>query len=242
MTEVAASSKPESASSIGLLWRSVGVIVSPYKAYANVAARPRALGALALTLIVMIACQSLFLSTDTGKRAMLEQQVQSMESFGVTVTDEMYEQMQSRVGIAPYTAAASQVVVLPLMAAIIAGLLFGVFNGLLEGAATFKHVFAVVSHSSIVIALQALFTTPISYAQGEFTSATRLSVFVPMLEEENLVRMLLGAIDLFVIWWLVSLAIGLSVLYRRRTGPIAWGLLGVYAGLVVVITGIRTVF
>jgi hypothetical protein len=63
-----------------------------------------------------------------------------------------------------------------------------------------------------------------------------------MLEDENPVRMLLGGIDLFVIWWLVSLAIGLSVLYRRRTGPIAWGLLGVYAALVVVITGIRTVF
>ena len=36
-------------------------------------------------------------------------------------------------------------------------------------------------------------------------------------------------IDLFLIWWLLVLAIGLAVLYRRKTQPIALALYGVYA-------------
>ena len=36
-------------------------------------------------------------------------------------------------------------------------------------------------------------------------------------------------IDLFVVWWVIVLAIGLGVLYRRRTQPIAMTLFGVYA-------------
>ena len=38
-------------------------------------------------------------------------------------------------------------------------------------------------------------------------------------------------IDLFLVWWVVVLAIGLAVLYRRRTGPVALSLLGAYVGI-----------
>ena len=44
-------------------------------------------------------------------------------------------------------------------------------------------------------------------------------------------------IDIFLVWWLVVLAIGLGVLYRRRTQPIAIGLFAVYAVIIVVAGG-----
>jgi hypothetical protein len=47
-------------------------------------------------------------------------------------------------------------------------------------------------------------------------------------------------VDLFVIWWLVVLAIGLGALYRRRTGPIATGLMCVYILIVFVIALVRS--
>jgi hypothetical protein len=50
----------------------------------------------------------------------------------------------------------------------------------------------------------------------------------------------MGSIDLFRIWWIVSLAIGFGVLYKRRTGPIAVSLLAVYIIIVLVIAGVRT--
>ena len=50
-----------------------------------------------------------------------------------------------------------------------------------------------------------------------------------MIDEGSFLGKLLGMIDLFIVWWVIVLAIGLGVLYRRRTQPIAIALFGVYA-------------
>jgi uncharacterized membrane-anchored protein len=49
-------------------------------------------------------------------------------------------------------------------------------------------------------------------------------------------------VDLFIIWWLVALAIGLGVLYRRRTQPIAIALLAVYACIALVVAAVMSRF
>ena len=41
-------------------------------------------------------------------------------------------------------------------------------------------------------------------------------------------------IDLFVIWWVFILAVGVAVLYKRRTQSVAMGLFGVYAVIALV--------
>jgi len=53
------------------------VITSPGAAYAEVAARPAFLGALAVVIGVMIACQVAFLSTTVGQQVMIDQQVRA---------------------------------------------------------------------------------------------------------------------------------------------------------------------
>ena len=222
-----------------LVARVVGVIFSPRPTYQAVAAEPRALGMLAIAVLVMMLTQGVFLSTAVGKQALLETQVSSLESFGVTVSDEMYAQMQSRLGIAPYTTAASQLVLIPLVSALLAGLLLAVFTAILGGNATFKHVYAVVAHSTVILALQQLFNTPIAYARGDMSSATRLAVFLPNLDAMGFASHFLSALDLFIAWWLISIAIGIAALYRRKTGPIATGLLVTYVLIALVIAVVR---
>ncbi len=123
----------------------------------------------------------------------------------------------------------------PVITLVLAGILFAVFNALLGGAATFKQVAAVVTHSGAITLLQQLFITPLNYARGSMASATNLGVFVPFLDESNVIARFLGTIDLFIVWWLVVLAIGLGVLYRRRTAPIFWSFMGVYVVIALVI-------
>jgi FtsH-binding integral membrane protein len=72
------------------------------------------------------------------------------------------------------------------------------------------------------------------------SSATNLAVFFPFLDDASFAARLLGSIDLFLVWWFISLAIGLGVLYRRRTTPIATTLLVVYASIGLVIAAIKT--
>ncbi len=109
------------------------------------------------------------------------------------------------------------------------------FTAGLGGAGTFKQVLAIVTHSGVINLLQAIFTIPINYARQSMSSATNLGVFLPMLDEGSLPARFLGVIDLFIVWWLLVLAIGMGVLYKRRTAPIFSTFLGIYVAITAVV-------
>ncbi len=220
--------------------RIVGVLLAPKATYAGVAARPRVLGALAVVLLVSMAGTFAFLSTDIGKQAMVDQQIRTMESFGVKMTDAAYDRIEQTADRGRYFAVLGQLVSLPLMALVIAGIAFAVFNAVMGADATFKQVYAVVAHSGVVIAVQQLFVLPLDYARETMSSPTNLMVFLPFLDESSFVARLLGSIDLFVIWWGLNLAIGLGVLYHKRTAPIAITLIVVYVAIGLIIAAVKT--
>jgi hypothetical protein len=194
-------------------------------------------------VVVALVCSialAVFLSSERGQALTLDQQVTALESFGMRVTDQMYEQMQARVAQSVYWSVAAQLVMLPLLTAITAGIAVGIFNLLLGGEARFPQVFAVAAHSNVIGALALLFMLPLNYAREAMSSPTNLSVFLPMLAQDSFPARFLGAIDLFRIWWVVNLSIGLAVLYKRRTAPIAWSLLAVYAVIALAIAAVMT--
>jgi hypothetical protein len=239
MTETAMTSETTPAPSASLAARLIGVLFSPRDAYTAVAAKPRAAGALLVAIVIMALAQGLFLASDVGKSASLDQQLGVMKAVGVTVTDQMVQQLESRMAIAPYTTAVSLAIFVPLIGAGLAGLVLALFTAVLGGGATFKQVYAVVAHSMIIGALTQAFSVPIQYLRGDMASPGRLSVFFPMLPEMSFVTYLLSAIDVFILWSLINLSIGVAVLYKRKTGSVASVLLGIYAVVVVIIATVR---
>ncbi len=214
--------------------RFVGIITSPKETFRSVAAYPHWFGMLVITTVLVAACTAAPMFTRAGREAALDKQVAQMESFGVQVNDQMYDRMQESMKIAPYTTGGFILVLSPIIGVILTGILFAVFNAVLGGEATFKQLFSVWTHASVISALGQLFTAPLNLARGAVGSATNLGVLLPMLDEGSFLGRLFGMVDLFVIWWVIVLAIGLGVLYRRRTQPIALGLFGVYAVIAVV--------
>jgi hypothetical protein len=223
----------------GLFARIIGVLLTPRATYAAVAAKPRSLGVLAVVLVVIGLAQGLFLSSEIGQQLVLDQQVRAMEAFGINIPDEAYDRMEQGMKRAYITGPISQVIFWPIAMAIEAGILLVIFSLLMGGAATFKHVFAVVTHSSVIVALQQVFSLALSYASGKIAGAN-LGIFVPMLDEKNVVTLFLGSIDLFFVWATISLAIGLGVLYKRSTGPIATTFLGLYVVIALIIAFFRS--
>jgi Yip1 domain len=226
---------------MGLVSRFIGIVTSPKATYQAIVAQPRWLGMLLLTTIIIAFCVALPMTTDAGKRATLDQQVQQMENFGIQVNDQMYADMQRRMAFAPYTTSGSILVLGPIFSVILAGILFGVFT-MMGGQASFKQLFAVYVHSTVVSAVGQLFTGPLNFFRGAVSSATNLAVLLPMVDEHSYLGRLLGMIDFFVIWWLVVLAIGLGVLYRRRTQPIAFTLFGLYAVIILAAAAVMSAF
>lgn len=240
MPDVSPTVTTDAAPAQSLPARMIGVIFSPRATYAGVAARPHWFGVLALVVAIGAAAVFTFLSTEVGQNASLDQQVRMMESFGAKVTDQMYDRMESGVERAKYFGAVSQVITLPLAALIISGISLGVFNALLGGDGTFKQVFSIVAHSGVIITLSQLFGLPLAYSRESLSGTTNLGVFVQFLDENSFMARMMGSIDLFIIWWLVSLAIGLGVLYKKKTGPIATSLILIYVTIGVVIAAIKT--
>jgi hypothetical protein len=213
--------------------RLIGVILSPRDTYADVAAHPRVLGALLVTTVLAAGVTYWFQGTEIGQQAVIAQIDQTLETVESltgqsTMTDEQYEQMiEQQIGRAPLQSAATILVASPVTVVILAAILLGVFNGILGGAGRFKQVLAVVVHSSVIWTLAALFGVAMAFLGAELGSASKLSIFAPMLESGFVFR-LLSFVDLFWLWGLVSLATGLAVLYRRQTGSIATAFVGIY--------------
>ena len=239
MAQTLVTNSPAPSAAKSLPARIAGVIFTPRATYADVAARPRALGVLLFVIAVAACGVFAFMSTDVGKNAFLDSQVQQRESFGRPLTDAQYEQLERIVPYAPYFGAGFQIVALPLAAAVIAAIALAVFNALLGGDGTFKQAFAIVAHSGVVLSVAQLFGLPLAYARQTLSSATNLGVFAPFLDESSFAARFLGAIDLFQVWWLVSLSIGLGVLYRKRTGPIATTMLIIYVAIALTIAAIK---
>ncbi len=215
----------------GLLSRAIGIITSPTATFAHVVRTPKVAGMLFLICLIMGFAQGIPQFTERGRAAALEMQVQNMERFGVTVNDTMYQQMEQRShsNLSGYIAIVSMFVGVPFGAVVITLVLWVVFNAIMGGTATFKQVMAVVVHSQAVSALGAIFAAPIMYARGVMSSGVaNLGALLPMLDETSFLAKFLGSIDLFAVWWVVVLSIGLATLYRKKTSSIATGLFVVY--------------
>jgi hypothetical protein len=225
-----------------LLARLVGVIFSPRATFERIVARPRWFGAMALVFGCLALGQFVLLSTESGQEAMLDQQVRQAERWTGTVTDQDYQTYERMAPYNRFLASGATLLLGPIISFAIAGILLGIFNALLGGNASYKQVLAILSHSGAVQLLQAAFTLPLNYLRESMSGATNLGVFAQaFLDDTSFAARFLGMIDLFIIWGLIVTAIGLAVLFKRRTSPIFWSLMGVYILIAIGIAGLMQV-
>jgi uncharacterized ferredoxin-like protein len=220
--------------------RFVGIITSPRATYESVVAHPKWFGMLALTTIAVAALVGGFLMTQAGQDAWFE-----AATNRPGMTEQQIQAMERIAAVSGYVAIAWALVAMPLVVLVVSGLVFAIFNAALGGNATFKQVLAVAAHAAPfagpIGVLAPLYTVPLNYARGTMASATNLYVLVQsFVDEETFAARLLGMIDIFVVWQLIVLSIGLAVLYRRRTQPIATTLLVLYFVIAVIVAFVRS--
>lgn len=221
--------------------RLAGVVRSPRTTFEAVPAAPRWAAVLVLTFVVTAACSVVLLQTEVGRLALVDQWERTAIAFGQNVDDAQYAAMEeaSRNGVAyaVITALASG----PLLAFGLSALLFGVFTGVLRGAATYGQVLAVVAHAGVILALRQVIATPVNYTRETLASPTTLNLFFAMLDEASPLARFFGIIDLFVVWWIVVLAVGMSVLYRRSARALALTFIGAYIALALILAIVMAV-
>jgi hypothetical protein len=238
MTDAAPSPQPMP----GLLARAVGVVVSPKATFERLVQTPRILGMLALVVALSAIGASAFTFTAAGQQAAVDFSAQQIERFtGQPPNDAQMAAIEKQAPIQAYLGFGSTLVVVPIALAVEAGIFFLIFNVILGGTATFKQVYAVVTHGALITVLGLAVAVPIQFARGviSMTGPANLGVLFPMLAENSVLSSFLGLIDFFRVWWVITIAIGLGVLYRRPTRGIALTLFGLY---LVIALGISFLF
>jgi hypothetical protein len=219
-----------------------GVLRSPRRTFEALATTPRSAGVLAVAAAAAFAARALVLETETGELALLDGLARTASAVGARVDDARYAALQEMSGHGSAYALVTAIVGGPLLALGVSGALFawGRTRGL---TTTYRQVMAIASHAGVILALRQVIGAPLTYARETMASPLTLNLFVVVADEGSPLVRFTGMIDLFVIWWIVVLAIGMSVLSHRRVGPLATALAGAYvllavlAALVTAITG-----
>jgi hypothetical protein len=217
----------------------LAVLTSPRAAYADAAERRSWAAVFAVALAVSILMTSAFLATEIGRQALVDWAIRLVESFGGTVSDARYTQWQRWSESAPLWSAVAQLVGIPLLLMIVSGTIYMVFSVVMHGSARFAQVLAVTAYSGVVLAVRQVVAVPLAYMGETFSPPTTLAIFLPMLDDGSFASRVAGAVDLFRVWWLVSLAVGIGVLYRRRTTQVMWMLLAVYGAIALVLAAVQ---
>ena len=213
--------------------RVYGVIRRPRATFAAIVAAPAWAPVLIVTTVITFTCSAGFLRTQVGQQALVDQWERTALAFGQTVDDAQYSRMEATADSGRFDLMYAAVTTLaggPAFAIAIAALLYFVLNRTTGGPrgadpgdprVSYVQVLAVVCYAAVILAMRQVIATPIDYLRESIGSPTTLVQFFTMLDEASPLARFLGVIDLFVVWWIVVLAIGMSVLYERPARHLA---------------------
>ena len=219
-----------------LTTRMLGVIYAPRATFESLVAAPRWGDVLALTFLVTALSSAFLFETETGRLALLDQWERTALAFGQTVGDPEYAALTRASDNGTVYAIASAFAGGPMLALTLTAILFALFRRFTSGGVRFGQVFAVVAHAGVILTLRQVIAAPVVYARETLASPTTFNLFFATLDETSPPARFFGVVDLFVIWWIVVLAIGMSVLWRKPAHWLALSLMGAYVVLAAILT------
>jgi hypothetical protein len=231
---------PLSADQPSLLARVTGVIIRPRSTFAAVVLRPQVAGVLAIVTAVSFAASAGFLATEVGRVALVDQWERTAFAFGLPVGDARYKELQELSRYAVPYAGVTSVARIPVAATVIAAAISAAFAA--RGhRVEFRQVMAVVAHASVILAFREIVAAPVNYARESLASPLTLTWLFGMLDEGSPVARFLSLADVFMLWWIAVLAIGVAVLYQMSIRRVVAGLLGVYLTITILLAGTMAV-
>jgi hypothetical protein len=197
---------------------------------AEVVRHPAFITTWVVVLLVVLTCGGLLLSTSVGQQALVDERVRVTEAMGGRVDDAAYDALRARPPVFIYLTSGGRLLLTPPVTVMVAAGL--VLLARLDGArVTFVTALAIAVHATVVLAFQQVVATPLHYALESLTSPTTVAGLLRVFDEGSLPARLFGTIDVFGLWWMWLLAIGVAAATSRPAGRYLWQLLAIYLGI-----------
>jgi hypothetical protein len=220
--------------------RIAGMVVRPRTTLAEVIQAPAWVIIWAVVLLVWLVCGGALLSTEVGRQALIDERVRAVEAFGGSVSDAEYAAMQVSPPWWVYFTSGGRLLLAPpvTVLAALGILLIARADGV---RATLGQGLAIAVHATVALLIGQLVSTPLHYLRESLTSPLNLAAILPLIEEGTIPARFFGTIDLFALWWIGLLALGLSVLTQRRPGRYLGPLLALYVSVAAVLAAVLAV-
>jgi hypothetical protein len=208
---------------------------------AEVVRHPAFITTWVVVLLVTAVCGGLLLATPTGQQALVDERVRVTEALGGRVDDAAYDRLKSDPPVSIYLTSGGRLLLTPPITLLVAAglVVLGRFD---RARVTFVTALAIAVHATVVLALQQIVAAPVHYVNESLTSPTNVAGLLRLFDEGSLPARLLGAIDVFGVWWIWLLAVGLAAATGHPARRYAWRLLAVYVGVAAVVAAVFAVF
>jgi hypothetical protein len=183
-------------------------------------------------------CAVPLLRTEVGRQALVDERVRVVEAFGGTVDDRAYSDLQAAPPLSSYLTSGGRLLLNPTVT-------LGTGMGLLpivrrrRPGASLALTLSIAVHATTVLVLQQLIATPLVYVRESLDSTTSLAALIPVADEGTLLARVLGAVDVFGLWWVCLLSVGVGVATGQAASRWAVRFVGAY-GVVAALMAIAT--
>jgi hypothetical protein len=99
----------------------------------------------------------------------------------------------------------------------VAGILFFVFNVILGGDSSFRRVFSVYCYSSLIAVPAMIVKYPLIMMKKDLNVQTSLALLLSADSKNSFLYSFLSSFDIFTIWQLILVSMGMGILYRYST-------------------------
>jgi hypothetical protein len=217
--------------------RVTGVLTHPRATMAEVVRHPAFITTWAVVLLVVAVCGGLLLSTAVGEQALVDERVRVVEALGGRVDDAEYARLKASPPVSVYLTSGGRLLLTPPLTLLVAAGLAALAR--LDGVhVTFVTALAIAVHATVVLALQQVIATPVHYLYESLTSPTNVAGVIRVFDEGSWPARLFGTIDVFGVWWMWLLSVGVAAATGRPARRYVWRLLAVYVGVAAFVAAI----
>jgi hypothetical protein len=217
-----------------LMRRVTGVLTHPRATMAEVVRHPAFISTWVVVLLAVAVCGGLLLSTPVGRQALIDERVRVTEALGRRVDDAEYARLQVNPPFPVYLTSGGRLLVTPPITLLVAaGLLI---LARIDGASlSYVTALAIAVHATVVLAVQQIIATPVHYLYESLTSPFNVAGILRVFDEGTWPARLFGTIDVFGLWWMWLLSLGLAAATARPARRYFGRLMVVYVGVAAIV-------
>ena len=222
----------------------MNVFLSPREAFEAVERKPNWVVPFVIILIVSLAA-TYFIAPVAMQERMESQREQLIEDRGMT-PEEADQAMAMGAKIGRIAAPIMGLLGAGITIIAVAAVLLFLGNIIMGGDGNFKRVFSMYSYSSMIGVLGTIITTPFIISKQTVHMSVGLGALLTPVTEgafmDKFVYQLLSKVELFTIWQLVVVSIGMAVVYKFTTKKAATGVVVVYIVYAIIASLIAAAF